>query len=159
MAVKNISRIDSNGTHGWFLRMYRDGETYSKFFSDSRYQSQTAALEAAKDYKRRFNEKYPVEASPLAKGFRDKPQKNNSTGVVGVSETFIRSRGRGQRKIPCFAVSWRPAPNVAKTKKFSIEKYGREEAFRMAVKFRKEKEEEMIQLRTTVNTSTGPNAP
>lgn len=151
MAVKNISRIDSNDTHGWFLRMYRDGDTYSKFFSDSRYQGKEEALQAAIDYKCRFEAKYPAHTSPLTKGFRDKPQKNNSTGVVGVSETFIRSRGRGQRKIPCFAVSWRPKPNLARTKKFSIEKYGRDEAFQMAVEFRKEKEEEMLQLRITDN--------
>lgn len=158
MAVKNISRIDSNGTHGWFLRLYRKGETFSKFFSDSRYQSKEAALEAAKDYKRHFEKKYPAHASPLNRGFRDKPQKNNSTGVVGVSETFIRSRGREQRKIPCFAVSWRPAPNVARTKKFSIEKYGRDEAFQMAVKFRKEKENEMLQSRMAANKSIGADA-
>ena len=151
MAVKNISRIDSNDTHGWFLRMYRGGETFSKFFSDSRYQGKAEALEAAKEYKCKFEEKFPNLASSPTKGFRDKPQKNNSTGVVGVSETFIRSRGREQRKIPCFAVSWRPAPNVARTKKFSIERYGRDAAFQMAVKFRKEKEREMLQSRTTDN--------
>lgn len=145
MGIKNISRIDTKDTHGWFLRIYRTSETFSRFFSDSRYQGKQEALEAAKAFKSKLEKKYP--SSSIAKGFRDKPQKNSSTGVVGVSETYIRSRGRGQRKIPCFAVSWRPKPNVTRTKKFSIEKHGREEAFKLAVEFRKEKEREILRER------------
>lgn len=33
-ANKGISRIDSGSTHGWFVRGYRNGKTYSKLFSD-----------------------------------------------------------------------------------------------------------------------------
>ena len=36
--MKGISRIDSNGTHGWFVRVYRNGKTYSKLYSDKKYQ-------------------------------------------------------------------------------------------------------------------------
>lgn len=32
--VDGISRIDSEATHGWFVRVYRDGKTHDKFFSD-----------------------------------------------------------------------------------------------------------------------------
>ena len=138
--MKGISRIDSGNTHGWFVRIYRKGKTISKFFSDGRYKGSELALEAAFGYKEKLETRYPP---PKHRSFRTRPQKNNgTTGVVGVSETFMRSRS-GQ-KIPCFTVSWRPSPNVSRTKKFSIVKYGREQAFEMAVAFRKAKEAEML---------------
>ena len=138
--MKGISRIDSHNTHGWFVRIYRNGETISKLFSDNRYDGADAALKAALNYKERLAAKYPP---PLTGSFRTRPQKNNNTtGVAGVSETFMRSRSG--EKIPCFTVSWRPRPNVSRTKKFSIIKYGRERAFEMAIAFRKKKEAEML---------------
>ena len=138
--MKGISRIDSRDTHGWFVRKYRDGKTYSRFFSDSRYNSKAKALTAAKEYRAKLDEKFPP---PETTAYRNKPQKNSSTGVVGVSETFMRSRSG--KKIPCFCVSWRPEKGVSKTKKFSIQTYGRETAFELPVQFRQEKEAEMLE--------------
>lgn len=140
--MKGISRIDSKNTHGWFVRKYYHGKTYSRFFSDSRYQSKEEALKAARAYRLKLDEKFPA---PKTTAFRTAPQKNSSTGVVGVSETFMRSRNG--RKIPCFTVTWRPEKGVSRTKKFSIQAYGRAEAFKMAVEFRREKEEEMLRNR------------
>ena len=138
--MKGISRIDSRDTHGWFVRKYREGKTYSRFFSDSRYNSKTKALTAAKEYRAKLDEKFPP---PETTAYRNMAQKNSSTGVVGVSETFMRSRSG--KKIPCFCVSWRPQKGVSKSKKFSIPTYGRETAFEMAVQFRKEREAEMLE--------------
>lgn len=137
--LKGISRIDSQNTHGWFVRKYHQGRTISKFFSDSRYQSQSQALAAAQSYRAKLDEKYPA---PASTAFRVAAQKNSSTGVVGVSETFMRSRNG--RKTPCFTVTWRPEKGVSHTKKFSINAYGRDEAFRRAVEFRREREAEML---------------
>jgi len=141
--IVGVSRIDSNGTHGWFVRKNHNGRTFSRFFSDSRFNSKKKAFEAAKTYRARLDEKYP---SPPSSAFRTHPQKNSSTGVVGVSETFMRSRAG--EKIPCFTVTWRPKKGVSRTKKFSITTYGREEAFRLAVEFRREKEQEMLRERS-----------
>ena len=140
--VVGVSRIDSKDTHGWFVRKRYQGQVYSKFFSDSRYDSKQAAFEAAKTYRAQLDKKYPP---PKTRAFRSRAQKNNRTGVVGVSETFMRSHNG--KKIPCFTVSWRPQKGVSKTKKFSILAHGKEEAFRLAVKFRKEMEAEMLRTR------------
>lgn len=140
--MKGISRIDSHNTHGWFVRKYHQGRTISKFFSDTRYQSKARALAAARAYRTKLDEKFPA---PASNAFRTAPQKNSSTGVAGVSETFMRSRNG--RKIPCFTVTWRPEKGVSRTKKFSINAYGREEAFRRAVEFRREMEAEMLASR------------
>jgi hypothetical protein len=46
-----ISRIDSGYTHGWFVRAYKEGRTYSKLFSDSKIGGKNKALKAAKEHR------------------------------------------------------------------------------------------------------------
>lgn len=141
--IKGISRIDSNDTHGWFVRIYHDKQTHSKFFSDRFNGGKEHALETAKQYKKNYQKDHPE--STKKRPFRDRPQINNKTGVNGVSETY--SRTRKGTKTPYFSVSWCPQPGKMRTRKFSIAKYGREQAFAMAVAFRKEKEVEIMKTR------------
>jgi len=152
MKIKGISRIDSKDTHGWFVRVYHDKQTHSKFFSDRFNGGRENALEVAKKYKATYEQKHPD--STRLRPFRDRPQINNKTGVNGVSETY--SRTRKGTKTPYFSVSWCPRPGQMKTRKFSIEKYGRDEAFAMAVAFRKEKEIEIMQTRGYQRKKTTP---
>ncbi|MDM8528885.1 hypothetical protein QUF58_11850 [Anaerolineales bacterium HSG24] len=142
-SIKGISRIDSKNTHGWFVRVYYARQTHSKFFSDRFNGGYDDALEAAKKYKEEYEERHPE--STKKQPFRNYPQINNKTGVNGVSETF--SKTRKGIKIPYFSVSWCPEPGHMCTRKFSINKYGRDEAFAMAVSFRKEKEAEIMKRR------------
>lgn len=48
---KGISRIDSTSTHGWFVRGYRNGKTYSKLFSDRKCGGKAKALNEARTYR------------------------------------------------------------------------------------------------------------
>ncbi len=48
---KGISRIDSGSTHGWFVRGYRNGQTYSKLFSDLKCGGKRKALALAREYR------------------------------------------------------------------------------------------------------------
>lgn len=50
-AMKGISRIDSRSTHGWFVRGYKEGKTYTKLFSDKKTGGKGKALDAAKAYR------------------------------------------------------------------------------------------------------------
>lgn len=140
--MRGISRIDSKGTHGWFVRVYRDGAVHSRFFSDGKYGDQRAAFTVARQYRDEYERKHPP--SLLARRFRLTPPSNNTSGIVGVSETFGRSR-TGEI-MPCFSVSWHPQPNLARTKPFYFSKYGgRDAALEAAIEFRKEREEEIRQ--------------
>lgn len=53
---KGISRIDSGSTHGWFVRGYRNGKTYSKLFSDLKCGGREQALELARDYRDKLHD-------------------------------------------------------------------------------------------------------
>lgn len=137
---KGISRIDSGSTHGWFVRAYRNGKTFSKLFSDRKMGSQEKAYEAAVAYRNSLHQQVsqmPREPRKRRLVLRDS---RNKTGVIGVTRTA--------RKLPngtvteAFSVSWRPAPGVQKCTSFSIRKYGEEGAFKRAVQHRLEKVEE-----------------
>jgi len=64
---KGISRIDSRTTHGWFSRVYRRSpmRTLSKLFSDSRYEDQNAALNAAKQWLQETRDNLSQDENPI----------------------------------------------------------------------------------------------
>ena len=132
-----ISRIDTDSTHGWYVRAYRNGEVKSKFFSDRKYGDIDAALTEARKHRDLLfatvarQPKEPRKRSPQISA------KRSGTGVVGVTRTDKRSANGNT--LTCYSVSWRPEPNVQKCTSFSWEKYGEEEAFRMAVTHRFER--------------------
>ncbi len=142
--MKGISRIDSRNTHCWFVRIYRDAKVHSKTFSDGVYGSKAKALKAAQEYHKEYVRQHPP--LPEYKFLRTKLPKNNKTGVVGVSETYSKTQGKRGEKVPCFSVTWVPTPRKPRCKKFIFYHYGgRDEAFKAAVEFRKEREREMIE--------------
>lgn len=55
-ADKGISRIDSGSTHGWFVRGYRNGRTYSRLFSDKKCGGKAKALELARTHRDQLHE-------------------------------------------------------------------------------------------------------
>lgn len=137
--MSGISRIDSGATHGWFVRIHRGGKTHPKFFADKKNKGKTKALKLALAHRDKLRAKL---GPPNNRGYRIKRRPSNRTGVVGVS--------RSKRNYPngivrqYFVVAWRPEPNVARNKSFSIETLGEKKAFDLAVKFRKSREKEIL---------------
>lgn len=132
---KGISRIDSGSTHGWFVRGYRNGRTFSKLFSDNRFGDKKAALEVARRYRDElYNEIEKVPKRQRARRIVHSDARNK-TGVIGVCYTTKTSPNG--TKHPCYSVSWRPEPGIQKCTSFSIKKYGKKKAFQLAVAHRK----------------------
>lgn len=132
---KGISRIDSGSTHGWFVRGYRNGKTYSRLFSDLKCGSKEKAYQEALDFRDKLYEK--LEDIPRAPRSRRivLHDARNSTGVLGVCRTAKRSPNGTVNE--CYSVSWRPEPGKQKCTSFSIRKYGEKKAFQLAVAHRK----------------------
>ena len=140
-ADKGISRIDSGSTHGWFVRGYRNGKTFSKLFSDIKCGSKENALEEARTYRNDLhNNLESVPKAPRARRIVTRDSRN-STGVLGVCRTT--KKGLKGKLNECYSVSWRPAPGIQKCTSFSIHKYGEKKAFELAVAFRRAKLEEI----------------
>jgi hypothetical protein len=138
---KGVIRIDSDSTHGWQVRVYRHGKTYSKLFSDRKCGSREKAFELAVAYRDQLEQS--VQAMPGSEPKRRLIQqnRNNATGVLGVSRTFKRDRLGREHEV--YAVSWNPEPGQARGTSFSISKYGDETAFKMACRLRFQKMKEI----------------
>ena len=127
---KGVSRIDSGSTHGWFVRGYKNGKTFSKLFSDLKRGGKTKALDMATAYRDELHsklEKIPKKERARRIVYRDC---RNRTGVLGVCR--IARRSASGRVNECFSVSWRPEPGVQKSTSYAIRKHGEKKAFRLA---------------------------
>jgi len=134
--------MDSKSTHGWFVRVYRGGQTHSKLFSDRPHGGKDAAFQAALQYKADYERNHLPELAALR--FRRTPQLNNKSGVTGISETYHRDR-KG-KAMSCFCVSWNPEPNVRRSRHIYHHQYdNRDAAFQAAIEFRKAREAEILQ--------------
>ncbi len=133
-----ISRIDlpASGTHGWQVRLARGGRRFTKFFSDARYAGPASALEAAKAYRDRLIERLP---EPERSGAAGKLTRRNVSGVVGVSRIVVRMASGARYEF--WQATWSSEPGVRKRVKFSIARYGEEQAFELACEARREAED------------------
>lgn len=134
---KGISRIETSSTLGWYVRVYRNKRTYSKFFSDTKYGGKDKALEMAlfeKEELSKMISKIPKKPTKRRVVTKDK---RNTTGVLGVSRTS--KKASNGKSYDCYTVSWRPEPKVQKSTSFSIKKYGEEKALEMAIQLRRKK--------------------
>ena len=141
---KGISRIDSdyNHTHGWYVRIRKNGKVKSKFFSDKKYGGIVKALMKARRHYRNemrelFNETLGEAPKKIPNRVIVTKNKNNNTGVIGVQR--IERKNPGGSVYHAFRVCWTNSSGKAKTKFFSIDKLGEKVAFQLACKFRKEK--------------------
>jgi len=140
---RGISRMDFARAKGWFVRIYRQGKTHSKFFSDSQYDGAAQTLQRAIEYKTDYERRHPPAHPPgyPPPPFRSKPQRNNRTGINGVSETLHTTR-TGER-MRCFSVTY-ALEGERRNKRFYINDYdSRQAALEDAAQFRREMEREM----------------
>lgn len=136
---KCISRIDNenNSTFGWEVRIRRNKKQVNKFFSDSSYendphQSLLAAMEIRDALLKQIPKLSRVERAQLKR-------KNCSSGIPGVSLTVNRKKYKGKTyEYRFWQAYWSPEPGKTKSVRFSVSKYGEEEAKRRAVEARTE---------------------
>lgn len=139
---QGISRIDSESTHGWFVRGYRNKMTYSKLFSDKKYGGKGKALIAAREFRNELVEELQ-KIRPMKRPRRIvSTDSRNKTGVLGVCR--LEKVGPTGKIYASYSVTWRPKPGVQKCTSFSIRKYGEKQALKLAVSLRKSKMEEVF---------------
>lgn len=139
---KSISRIDADQKkmHGWYVRVYFKGQMHAKFFSDSRYGSQSDALEEAVIYRNALEEKL---GKPRSERTVVSLSPRNTSGVVGVRRRRKSSRRGNPDGYEIYEITWSPEPGKMKRTSVSINHYGEEEALHRAMEIRKQKEREI----------------
>jgi len=129
-----ISRIEQpeKKHFGYYVRLNWRGTQYAKFFADKKYGGQQKALKAAEAHFDELDEKMPLDSQVGRMSVR------NRSGIVGVSRTKSASRGH---QYEYWQARW-GSGNDRKSAKFSIHKYGEEEAKNLAITARKTWEKE-----------------
>lgn len=129
-----ISRIEQpeKKHFGYYVRLTWRGCQYAKFFSDKKYGGKQEALAAAERYFDELDEQMPLDSQVGRMSVR------NRSGVVGVSRTKSVSRGHYYEY---WQARW-GSGNQRKSAKFSIHKYGEEQARELAIKARQAWEQE-----------------
>ena len=138
---RNISRIERSSSTGqivggWEVRMQRQREKQSKFFSDSIYGGKLAALRVAKE----FRDELELEAQRMSVVEKSlSPSKRNRSGIVGVRlHQQVDRHGQFEYHSWSWVAQWTDGHGRRRTKSFAVEKHGDVEAFRMAWQARKE---------------------
>ena len=130
---KDVARIDQEDkrTHGWYVRVRFQGTTHSKFFSDGKCGGRYSSLLAALAWRDTTEKK-------IGKIRTDKhlvTVSNTTTGVVGV---------RFNEKLNRYEVSWVNRVGKQGKTSVSVNKNGKEKAFKMACEIRNLKEAERL---------------
>ena len=129
-----IARIDIaiQRTHGWQVRLQRRGVKYAKFFSDSSYGGSDGSLATAKLWRDKLLVKLDDSVQNQARICTRSTR--NSSGVVGVSKISVKSSNGVVYQF--WQATWSPEPGKRCCVKFSVRRYGDNEAFELAVEAR-----------------------
>jgi hypothetical protein len=133
-----IKRIDqaASGTHSWHVTIQRRRRIWTRHFTDRVYGGREKALAAAKAFRDQLIARYPALSR---RAFCSIRKKNNRSGISGVTriEGYQLHRGRKQLRV-YWVAQWPIGPGRARQKKFSVRIYGEREAFRLALRARRQ---------------------
>ena len=140
---RNIIRLDRQTTGGYLVRVTRKGKMRSGYFEDKEYGGKRKALLAAREYRDELESKHKsLTSKQLAKRVRS----NNTSGEPGVR--YVEEVDQRWDSKPCYGywiAQWSPRKGVRKTRRFSVLKYGDDEAYRLAVQARRKGVAEMAE--------------
>ena len=125
----NIRRVDHDAsrTHCWRVTVQRRKQIFERDFSDWLHGGRQPAFQAAQVYREKLVKAYP----PLNKAaYCAIRKKNNRSGISGLTrvDTWEMYKGLRFRRL-YWDAQWPIGHRKAQHKKFSITKYGEEDAY------------------------------
>lgn len=137
-----VVRIDHKSTHGYQVRIPVEDRQESTFFADGKQGGKKKAKLAAIAFR---DKKIKEMGLPTTNRRRiRRSDKRNKTGKVGVT---IHWRTVGNYQYKYYVASWCPKPGQPpKRKAFYAHGLGDKKALELAIKFREEKEKDIVGL-------------
>jgi hypothetical protein len=138
---RNITRIENTGgegkrpVRGFEVRIYRRGQRFNQFFSDSAHGGKRGALEQARGVRDKMEKKLkPYTRRELA----EKISARNTSGYRGVRlRKTVVTKDDKKYIYEHVEASWSPEPGKVVKKSFSVAKLGLDKAWELAVECRK----------------------
>ncbi len=133
---KGITRIENykNRVNGWQVRLQRRGERFSKFFKDSDYVSKDAALRASRRCYRQLLDEHPK----LTRQEHAQRKTARTGEIIGVRRLLKVDKRWGGNAYEVWEARWSHKKYQRRIRTFGIEKYGEEEARRLAIEARQQ---------------------
>jgi len=123
LRAHHVTRIDiepsarypkRHPTHGWQVRVRRDGERHTKFFADARHDGAGGAFDAAVDYRDGLLAETAEAPARVRKAW-------SNTGVVGLS---VRDKVEGGEPKPYVQINWIGGDGKRRAASYSVSKWG-----------------------------------
>ncbi len=143
--INNVYRIDiiatqsypnRHPTHGWQVRVRRQGVQHTKFFSDDKYGGREEALQESIKYRDNLIKSLPEPANSV----EESAKARSKTGVVGLN-FCNKDDGSGKQK-PYIQLSWLTGGGSRKSASYSVDKWGlRRAVWNAVVRLHREKGE------------------
>jgi hypothetical protein len=124
--------IEERRTHGYMVRMARQGIRHQKFFSDLKYGGKAKALGSARKLYEQWTKELPQRVSA-----EDRLTDRNRTGRVGVY--LAVSRESGGQSYDAYCASWTDDRGRRHKISFSLQRYGKRKAWQLACLARDER--------------------
>lgn len=143
--LQNIFRLDKwqmtgpssrGATHAWQVRVLRDKKHHSKTFSDSKYGSSEASLEAAKKFRDELFNKLGIDFGETNFIISDTLPINNKTGILGVNRSESLEPNAEIREV--WQTTFPVESGGVETASFNVKRFGEIGALRLAVERRME---------------------
>lgn len=126
--------LETSRSHGYLVRICRDGEKTSEFFADARHGGKRKAKKVAQQRYAELCEKLgPANTRATKNLLTDR----NSTGTVGVHIAHSIDSRWEKCEYTSYCASWIKADGERQKISFSWTKYGKENAFELACIARK----------------------
>ena len=125
----NIRRVDhdASSTHCWRVTVQRRKRIFVRDFSDGRHGGPQPALQAAQLYRNKLVKVHPPLSKAAYCAIRKKNNRSGISGLMRVDKWQVHNGRRARRLY--WDAQWPIGHGKAQHKKFSITKYGEEEAY------------------------------
>ena len=151
--VKGFSRVDSGDAHGWLVRIKRGDVKRSRFISDSTHGGKRKSQRIAQKVYQEWADELPAPATA-----EDKLGKRNASGVVGVHYSHDVDARYPNCAYEYYIASWKTEAGRRRNVRFSINRWGKRAAFKMACIARRERISDRAEVQRLYETENGRGA-
>src|SRR5215831_8088516 len=119
-----VQRYEHNHFRGWMVSTKRQGKRIARYFSD-RPHGRRAALRAARTFRNKLVARLP-QPTKIKRSYVC-----NTTGIIGVAR--VKERTRSGKWFVRYVAQWPRSDGTRCSASFSVNLYGEDDAFELAV--------------------------
>jgi len=152
--ARGITRFDikERSTHGYMVRITRQGNKHQKFFADTKCGGKRAALTAAKEQLAQWEQELPESTTA-----RNRLTSRNHSGQVGVY--LAVSRDSSGQDHAAYCGCWTDPAGRRRKVSFSVKKYGKRRAWALACLARELEQVDRDKVQTAYQQEQTQQAP